>query len=73
MAKRIDVGPWINVGPGKFGKKNNHRAGKIWQKGCANLCVKKIILKEITMLKKNLTKQNVQTILAVGPRKNSKN
>ena len=33
---------------------------------------KKIILKEITMLKKNLTKQNVQTVLAVGPRKNSK-
>ena len=56
---------------------------------------KKIILKEITMLKKNLTKKNVQTyvgkriilkeitmfrknltkktLLAVGPRKNSKN
>ena len=33
----------------------------------------KIILKEITMLKKNLTKQNVQTVLAVGPRKNSRN
>ena len=30
----------------------------------------KIILKEITMLKKKKTKQNVQT---VGPRKNSKN
>ena len=25
------------------------------------------------MLKKNLTKQNVQTVLAVGPRKNPKN
>jgi hypothetical protein len=24
-------------------------------------------------LKKNLTKQNVQTVLAVGPRKNSRN
>ena len=33
---------------------------------------KKIILKEITMLKKNLTKKNVQTVLVVGPRKNSK-
>ena len=33
----------------------------------------KIMLKEITMLKKNLTKQNVLTILAVGPRKISKN
>ena len=30
---------------------------------------KKIILKEITMLRKNLTKQNVQTLLAVGPKK----
>ena len=35
---------------------------------------KKSYCKEITMLKKkNLTKQNVQTVLAVGPRKNSKN
>ena len=33
----------------------------------------KIILKGIAMLNKNLTKQNVQTVLAVGPRKNSKN
>ena len=33
----------------------------------------KIILTEITIMKKkNLTKQNVQTVLAVGPRKNSK-
>ena len=30
---------------------------------------KKIILKGITMLKKNLTKQTVQIVLAVGPRK----
>ena len=43
------------------------------QKKCANLCGKKIILKEITTLKKNLTKQNVQSVLAVGPRKNSIN
>ena len=34
---------------------------------------KKIKLEEINMLKKNLTKQNVKTVLAVGPRKNSKN
>ena len=27
------------------------------------------MLKGITMLKKNLTKQNVQTLLAVGPRR----
>ena len=33
---------------------------------------KKIILKEIIMLKKNLTKQNLQTVLAVGPRKKTK-
>jgi len=38
-----------------------------------NLCGEKIILKEITMLKKNLAKQTVQTVLAVGPRKDSKN
>ena len=25
--KRINVGPGINIGPGKFGKKNDHRAG----------------------------------------------
>ena len=31
---------------------------------------KKIILKEITMFRKNLTKK---TLLAVGPRKNFKN
>ena len=39
------------------------------------ICVgKKSYYKEITMLKKkNLTKQNVQTVLAVGPRKNSRN
>ena len=45
-------------------------------------CVgKKSYYKEITMLKKKLTKQNVQTVLAqvlspwlaVGPRKNSRN
>ena len=35
---------------------------------CANLCGKKSYHKEITMLKKN-----VQTVLAVGPRINSKN
>jgi hypothetical protein len=29
LAKRINVGQGINVGPGKFGKKNNLRAGKI--------------------------------------------
>jgi hypothetical protein len=29
LAKRINLGPGINVGPGKFGKKNNRRAGKI--------------------------------------------
>ena len=29
----------------------------------------KIIPKKITMLKTNLTKQNLQTVLAVGPRK----
>jgi hypothetical protein len=34
---------------------------------------KKIIIKGITMLKKNLTKQNVQTVLAVGLEKNPKN
>ena len=34
---------------------------------------KKIIHKEITMLKKKLTKRNVQTLLAIGPRNNSKN
>ena len=27
----IDVGQKINVGPGKFGKNNKCRAGKIWQ------------------------------------------
>ena len=38
------------------------------------MCVgKKLQYKEITMLKKNLTKQNMQYVLAVGPRKNSKN
>ena len=51
----------INVGQEKFGKL------------CANLCGKKSYYKEITMLKKNLTKQNVQTVLAVGPRKNFRN
>ena len=34
---------------------------------------KKSHLKKNTMLKKNLTKQNVQTVLAVGPRKFFKN
>ena len=57
----------ITVGQEKFDKKN-----KFDQKKFANLCGKKIILKGITMLKKNLTKQNVQTVLAVGPRKKSK-
>ena len=28
----IDVGLLINVGPGKYGKKNVHRAWKVWQK-----------------------------------------
>ena len=28
-AKRKNEGPWINIGRGKFGKKNNRRAGKI--------------------------------------------
>ena len=32
VGQGISVGPWINVGPWKFGKKNNCRAGKIWQK-----------------------------------------
>ena len=41
-----------------------------FDKLCANLCGKKSYYKEITMLKKNLTKQ---TVLAVGPRKNSRN
>ena len=26
LASRIDVGHGINIGPGKFGKKNKHRA-----------------------------------------------
>ena len=26
LASRIDVGQGINIGPGKFGKKNKHRA-----------------------------------------------
>ena len=37
---------------------------------CKLVWEKKSYYKEITMLKKNLTKQNVQTLLAVGPRKN---
>ena len=40
---------------------------------CKLVWGKKSYYKEITMLKKNLTKQNVQTVLAVGPRKNSRN
>ena len=28
----IDVGQGINVGPGKFGEENKHRAWIIWQK-----------------------------------------
>ena len=28
----IDIGQEINVGLGKFGQKNKHRAWKIWQK-----------------------------------------
>ena len=40
---------------------------------CKLMWEKKFMLKEITMLKKNLTQQNVQTVLAVGPRINSKN
>jgi hypothetical protein len=58
----------ITIGQEKFDKNN-----KFDQKKFANLSGKKIILKGITMLKKNLTKQNVQTVLAVGPRKKSKN
>jgi hypothetical protein len=54
----------ITVGQEKFDKKN-----KFDQIKFANLCGKKIILKGITMLKKNLTKQNVQTVLAIGPGK----
>jgi hypothetical protein len=54
----------ITIGQEKFDKKN-----KFDQKKFANLCGKKIILKGITMLKKNLTKQNVQTVLAIGPGK----
>ena len=39
---------------------------KKFDKLCANLCgKKKSYYKEITMLKKNLTKQNVQTVLAI--------
>ena len=34
---------------------------------------KESYLKKLLCLEKNLTKQNVQTVLAVGPRKNSKN
>jgi hypothetical protein len=80
----IDVGQVISIEPGRFAKKNKltalnkPRAWKIWKKRinvgqekfdklCANL-----YHKEITMLKKNLTKQNVQTVLAVGPTKISK-
>ena len=37
---------------------------------CKLVLEKKSYYKEITILKKNLTKQ---TVLAVGPRKNSKN
>ena len=73
MSTRINVGPWINVGPGKFGKKNNCRAGRIWEKEWENLCGEKNHTKKLPMLKKNLTKQNMQSVLAVGPRKNSKN
>ena len=40
---------------------------------CKLVWEKKSYYKEIIMLEKNLTKQNVQTVLAVGPRKNSKN
>jgi hypothetical protein len=58
----------ITVGQEKFDKKN-----KFDQKNLQTYVGKKIILKGITMLKKNLSKQNVQTVLAVGPRKNSKN
>ena len=57
----------ITVGQEKFDKKN-----KFDQKKFANLCGKTIILKGITMLKNNLTKQNVQTVLAIGPRKKTK-
>ena len=28
----IDVGQEINVGPGKFSRKNNRKAWKLWQK-----------------------------------------
>ena len=52
----------ISVGQEKFDKL------------CVILCgEKKLQYKEITMLKKNLTKQNMQSVLAVGPRKNSRN
>ena len=45
-----------------------------FDKFCANLCGKKIhAIKKFLCSKKNLTKQNVQTVLAVGPRKNSRN
>ena len=58
----IDVGQGISVGPGRFGEKK-----------LCKLMWEKIMHKEITMLKKkNKNKQNIQTVLVVGPRKNSK-
>ena len=44
-----------------------------FDKLCANLCGKKIILKRNYYAKKNLIKQNVQAVLVVGTRKNSRN
>ena len=49
LESRIDVGQGITEGPGKFVKKNRHRAlnkHRAWTK-CANLCNKKPIKLEI--------------------------
>ena len=60
MAKRI------NVGPRKLKKKNYRRGGKVWPKKCANFCgKKKSRLKNKYVEKKNLTKQNLQSALAM--------
>ena len=73
LAKRINVGPWIKVGHGKFGKKNSRGAGKFSQIMCKLVWGKNHAIKKLLCWKKSMTKQNVQTLLDVGPRKNSRN